>query len=48
MFDSLADQIRHDEEGQTSNKQRMVRYGIIAVVSILVFLGLIVAVRMGA
>ena len=48
MFDSLADQIRHDEEGQTSNKERAVRYSIIAVLSILVFAALYMAVRMGA
>jgi len=48
MFDSLADQIRHDEEGQTSNKERAIRYSIIAVLSILLFTALYIAVRLGA
>jgi hypothetical protein len=48
MFDSLADQIKHDEEGQTSNKERAVRYSVIAVLSVLLFAALYLAVRMGA
>lgn len=48
MFDSLADQIRHDENEQSSKKERAVRYSIIAVLSVLLFLGLYMAVRMGA
>ena len=48
MFDSLADQIKHDEEGQTSNKERIIRYSIIAVLSVLLFAALYMAVRMGA
>lgn len=48
MFDSLADQIRHDEKGQTSNRERVIRYSIIAVLSILLFAALYMAVRMGA
>ena len=48
MFDSLADQIRHDEEGQTTNKERAIRYSIIGVLSVLLFTGLYLAVRMGA
>jgi len=48
MFDSLADQIRHDEQGQTSNRERIVRYSIIAVLSVLLFVALYMAVRMGA
>ncbi len=47
MFDSLADQIRHDEQGQTTNKQRAVQYGVVALLSVLVFAGLYIAVRMG-
>ncbi|MDR3701311.1 MAG: hypothetical protein P4L56_16815 [Candidatus Sulfopaludibacter sp.] len=48
MFDSLADQIRHDEQGQTSNKERAIRYSVIAVISVLLFAALYMAVRMGA
>lgn len=48
MFDSLADQIRHDEQGQTSNRERVVRYSIIAVLSVALFVALYMGVRMGA
>ena len=48
MFESLADQIRHDEEGQTTKKERVVRNTIIGVLSVLLFTGLYLAVRMGA
>jgi hypothetical protein len=48
MFDSLADQIKHDEQGQTSNKEKAIRYSIIAVLSVLLFAALYMAVRMGA
>jgi hypothetical protein len=48
MFDSLADQIKHDEQGQTSNRERAVRYSIIAILSVLLFAALYMAVRMGA
>lgn len=48
MFDSLADQIRHDEEGQISNRERAVRYSIIAVLSVMLFAALYMAVRLGA
>lgn len=48
MFDSLADQIRHDEQDQISNRERWMRYSIIAVLSVLLFTALYFAVRMGA
>ena len=48
MFDSLADQIRHDEQGTTSNRERVIRYSVIAVLSILLFAALYMAVRLGA
>ena len=48
MFDSLADQIKHDEEGLTSKKERAIRYSVIGVVSILLFAALYMAVRLGA
>jgi hypothetical protein len=47
MFDSLADQIRHDEHEQVSNKERAIRYTIYAVASVAVFVGLYFAVRAG-
>ena len=46
MFDSLADRIRQDEHAEVSNKERMVRYLAIVVVSCLLFGGLYYGVRM--
>lgn len=40
MFDSLAEQIRQDEQGQVSSRERMIRWLAVAVLSILVFGGL--------
>lgn len=40
MFDSLADQIRHDEHVQVSNNERMLRWLAVAVISVVVFGGL--------
>lgn len=48
MFDSLADQIRHDEEAVTSGRTRAIRYILIAVISILLFVGLYMAVRLAS
>ena len=48
MFDSLADQIRQDEKGQTTQKERVLRYSIIGVLSVLLFSGLYLAVRLGS
>jgi hypothetical protein len=47
MFDSLADQIRHDEREQTNNRERIIRYAVISVLSVLLFFGLYLAVRSG-
>ena len=46
MFDSLADQIRHDEQEVTTRRERLIRYLVIAAISVLVFVGLIIGVRM--
>ena len=40
MFDCLADQIRHDEHLQVSNKERYVRWFAVAVLSVVIFGGL--------
>lgn len=40
MFDSLAEQIRHDEQEQVSHSERMIRWLAVAVLSIVVFGGL--------
>lgn len=45
MFDSLDDQIKHDLQRETTSTERMVRYIIVAVVSVLIFGGLILGVR---
>jgi hypothetical protein len=47
MFDSLADQIRHDEREQTNSRERAIRWVAISVLSVLLFLGLYAAVRAG-
>jgi len=46
MFDSLADRIREDEHKEVNTKERMFRYVLIAVVSVVLFGGLYYAVRM--
>jgi len=47
MFDSLADQIRHDEHEQINSRERAIRWVVISVVSVALFLGLYAAVRLG-
>jgi hypothetical protein len=46
MFDSLADQMKHDEHEQINSKEKAIRYSIIAVLSVLLFVGLYMAVRL--
>jgi hypothetical protein len=46
MFDSLADQIKHDNRETTNNTQRVLQWAGIAVISVLVFGGLYFAVRL--
>ena len=48
MFDSLADQMKADERLQSTGKERMLRYLVIAVVSVFVFAGIYLAVRMAS
>jgi hypothetical protein len=45
MFDSLDDQIKHDLERESTKTQRWIRYGVIAVASVVLFVGLIVGVQ---
>jgi hypothetical protein len=45
MFDSLDEQMKHDEREQSSTKERVLRYIAIGAASVLIFGGLIVAVR---
>ena len=37
MFDSLADQMKHDDATSASPRQRMTKWAVIAVVAIAVF-----------
>jgi hypothetical protein len=46
MFDSLADRIREDEHKEVNSTERIIRYVVIAVVSVVIFGGLYYGVRM--
>ena len=46
MFDSLADRIRQDEHAEVNNTERIVRYLVIFVVTVLLFGGLYYGVKM--
>jgi hypothetical protein len=46
MFDSLADRIREDEHKTVNNTERLVRWLVVAVVTLLLFGGLYYGVRM--
>ena len=46
MFDSLADQIRHDEHAQVSNNERLLRWLAVAVISLAVFGGLYFGIQL--
>ena len=45
MFDSLDEQIKRDEKGQSSTKERVILYLTISAVSVLIFGGIILAVQ---
>ena len=46
MFESLADRIREDEHGTIKTSERLVRWVVVAVVSVLLFGGLYIGIRM--
>lgn len=46
MFDSLADQMRRDEHLEVSNNERLVRWCVVAVVSVVIFGGLYVGIQL--
>ena len=46
MFDSLNDQMKVDQQKESSPVERWLRWAAIAIVSVLVFGGLIYGVRM--
>jgi hypothetical protein len=45
MFDSLADRMREDDEKSVPKMERYLRWGAVALLSVLVFGGLYVGVR---
>jgi hypothetical protein len=45
MFDSLDEQIKRDQKGESTPKERVILYLTISAVSVLIFGGLIVAVQ---
>lgn len=45
MFDSLEDQMKADLAKESTSTERMVRYAVVAVASVLIFGGLILSVR---
>jgi len=46
MFDSLDEQMRHDEQEATSKKERMMKWALVAVTSIILFGGLYFGIRL--
>jgi len=46
MFDSLSDRIRQDEQASVSTAQRLFRWLLVAILSVLVFGGLYLGVSM--
>jgi hypothetical protein len=46
MFDSLDDQMKHDDQMETTPRERILRWVAVAVVSIVVFSGLYYGVSM--
>lgn len=40
MFESLSDQIKADDRREISNRERVLRYTLIAVLSVILFAGL--------
>jgi hypothetical protein len=45
MFDSLDEQIRKDEDKSSTSQQRMMRYGLIALVGVLVCCAVIAGIH---
>jgi hypothetical protein len=44
MFDSLDEQMKHDRDRESSPKERMMMWAVIAVVSVALFAGLLFGV----
>jgi hypothetical protein len=46
MFESLDEQMKHDEELETTPRERWLKYALVAIVSVILFSGLYMGVRM--
>lgn len=46
MFDSLSDRMKQDEHLEVNNTERLIRWAVVVVLSILLFGGLYFGVRM--
>jgi len=46
MFDSLADRIKADDHREVNNTERIIRWAVVAVITVVVFGGLYYGVRM--
>ncbi len=46
MFDSLDEQMKHDEDLETSKRERMIRWVAVGILSMLLFAGLYLGVRL--
>jgi hypothetical protein len=46
MFESLDDTMKHDEEAVTSKKERILKWVLVGVVSLVLFGGLYMGVRL--
>jgi hypothetical protein len=45
MFDSLDEQMKHDDQAETTPRQRMLKWATIGVVSVAVFSALYIGLR---
>ena len=46
MFDSLADRIREDDRKEVNNTERYIRWAAVLVISVVLFGGLYIGVRL--
>ena len=46
MFESLDDQMKHDDAAETTSGQRMTKWAVVAAISLVVFGSLYAAIRM--
>ncbi len=47
MFDTLTDQIRADEKANTTNKEKLLRWAMVLLVTALLFLGFYLLPQLG-